>query len=123
MQAKLNALEAELATSRNSMRLGYTDPGSGEFVAASSVLLRNLARTSPDERLRRACYEVRCKDMTLCNASGLLRRLRGLQCCAIYHVSLFSSASYLIRHSNKERPCLHEQGTITHGLHQCAVQS
>ena len=57
-QAKLNALEAELATSRNGMRLGYTDPGSGEFVAASSVLLRNLARTSPDERLRKACYEV-----------------------------------------------------------------
>ena len=61
MQAKLNALEAELATSRNGMRLGYTDPDSGDFVAASSVLLRNLARTSPDERLRKACYEARCQ--------------------------------------------------------------
>ncbi|KAK9843964.1 hypothetical protein WJX81_000584 [Elliptochloris bilobata] len=57
IKAKLNALEAQLATSRNGMRLGYTDPDSGEFVAASSVLLRNLARTSPDERLRKACYE------------------------------------------------------------------
>jgi len=59
-QAKLNALEAELAQSRNGMKLGYTDPDSGAFVAASSVLLRNLARTSPDKRLRKACYEARC---------------------------------------------------------------
>ncbi len=58
-QAKLNALEAELAQSRNGMKLGYTDPDTGAFVAASSVLLRNLARTSPDERLRKACYEAR----------------------------------------------------------------
>ncbi len=60
-QAKLNALEAELAQSRNVMKLGYTDPDSGKYVEASSVLLRNLARTSPDERLRKACYAVRAR--------------------------------------------------------------
>ena len=80
MQAKLNALEAELATSRNGMRLGYTEPDSGEFVAASSVLLRNLARTSPDERLRKACYEVRCEGTMSCGVSGPLHGLRGVQC-------------------------------------------
>lgn len=43
------------------MKLGYTDPDSGKYVEASSVLLRNLARTSPDERLRKACYAVRAR--------------------------------------------------------------
>ena len=60
------------------MRLGYTDPDSGDFVAASSVLLRNLARTSPDERLRKACYEARCQGGALCSVSGPLRRPRRL---------------------------------------------
>lgn len=82
----MNALEAELAASRNGMRLGYADPGSGEFVAASSVLLRNLARTSPDERLRKACYEARCKGMKLRNVSGLLSRLRGVQPCLCHQL-------------------------------------
>lgn len=36
---------------------GWTKPDSGEFVAASSVQLRNLMRTSEGPKVRRACYE------------------------------------------------------------------
>ncbi len=52
-QEKLNNLEATLASSRNTMALGYGDPVTGELVKASSVQLRNLMRTSEDERVRK----------------------------------------------------------------------
>ncbi|KAJ3111583.1 hypothetical protein HDU96_005547 [Phlyctochytrium bullatum] len=57
IRSKINELEAALAESRNKMQLGYVDPTTKEFKAASSVQLRNLMRTSPDEELRKACYE------------------------------------------------------------------
>jgi hypothetical protein len=56
-KAQLNQLEAELATERNAMALGYADPQGGAFHKASSVQLRNTMRTSDDEAVRRAAYE------------------------------------------------------------------
>jgi oligoendopeptidase F len=53
-------IESQLEMARNKMKLGYTitnDDGEEIFVAASSVALRNLMRTSPDETTRRAAYE------------------------------------------------------------------
>lgn len=43
---------------RNNMSLGYTEPATGAFVKASSVLLRDTMRTAIDEQKRKACYEV-----------------------------------------------------------------
>jgi oligoendopeptidase F len=52
--------ESQLEMARNQMTLGYsltTSSGDETFVAASSVALRNLLRTSPDEPIRKAAYE------------------------------------------------------------------
>lgn len=57
LRERLNVAEAELASARRSMRLGYTDPASDAFVEASTVQLRTLLRTAPDEATRRAAYE------------------------------------------------------------------
>ncbi|KAI9364898.1 oligoendopeptidase [Zopfochytrium polystomum] len=57
LREQITELEAKLEESRNRMKLGYTDPATGEFVKASSAQLRNKIRTSPDEALRKACYE------------------------------------------------------------------
>ncbi|KAK9816558.1 hypothetical protein WJX72_001939 [[Myrmecia] bisecta] len=57
LKETLNQLEAGLAKSRGEMDLGYMEPGSGKHVAASSVQLRNMMKTSADEAVRRACYE------------------------------------------------------------------
>ena len=57
LREQLNVAEAELAAARRSMRLGYADPASDTFIEASTVQLRTLLRTSPDEATRRAAYE------------------------------------------------------------------
>lgn len=50
-------LESKLEMARNQMKLGYIDPTSGEFVATSSVGLRNKLSTATEESLRKAAYE------------------------------------------------------------------
>lgn len=58
LQAKLNELEAELASHRNGMALGWRDPSDPAVLhKASSVQLRMLMRTSPEEPKRLAAYE------------------------------------------------------------------
>ena len=52
LKDKIIRLENELAAARNKMPLGYTNPTDGLFVKASSVQLRNLMRSSPDEAVR-----------------------------------------------------------------------
>jgi hypothetical protein len=56
IREETSELESELEMSRNNMTLGYTGPDR-EFTEASSVGLRNLQRTSPDEATRKAAYE------------------------------------------------------------------
>ncbi|KAL6766302.1 hypothetical protein ACKKBG_A35470 [Auxenochlorella protothecoides x Auxenochlorella symbiontica] len=58
LRARLNDLEAELAGVRNRMRLGTTDPATGEFRPASSVQLRNAMKMSGEESARRAAYDA-----------------------------------------------------------------
>lgn len=50
-------LESTLGMERNQMNLGYTKPDDGTFVKASSVALRNLMRTSDDEKMRKAAFD------------------------------------------------------------------
>ena len=53
---KIVEMESNLVRSRGEMKLGYTDPESGEFVAASSVGLSLKLATAPEEGLREACF-------------------------------------------------------------------
>ncbi len=57
IKEELTAREGALEGARNAMSLGYTPPGGGAFVPASSVLLRTRMRTDDDEALRRACFD------------------------------------------------------------------
>ncbi|KAJ3174967.1 hypothetical protein HK101_010792 [Irineochytrium annulatum] len=57
LRSRINELEAELADARNSMKLGYVDPASGEFKIGSSVQLRTMMTTCEDEKIRKACYD------------------------------------------------------------------
>ena len=56
IREETSKLESNLEMKRNQMQLGYQD-ADGTFHAASSVGLRNLMRTSPDEATRKAAYE------------------------------------------------------------------
>lgn len=55
-RSRTNKLEDKLSHERNGMNLGYTRTD-GSFVAASSVALRTVMRTSSDESERRSAYE------------------------------------------------------------------
>jgi len=57
LRDKSTELEGVLEAGRRNMKLGYTDPKTGKFEAASSVLLRTKMRTAEDEATRKACYE------------------------------------------------------------------
>jgi hypothetical protein len=57
IKERITEAEGALEGSRNAMTLGYTPPGGGAFVPASSVLLRTRMRTDDDEGVRRACLE------------------------------------------------------------------
>lgn len=50
-------LEGKLQAARGAMSLGYTDPKTGNHVAATSTLLANMLRMEPDESLRKAAYD------------------------------------------------------------------
>eukprot|EP01060_Flectonema_neradi_P012246 TRINITY_DN1912_c0_g1_i1.p1 TRINITY_DN1912_c0_g1~~TRINITY_DN1912_c0_g1_i1.p1 ORF type:complete len:649 (+),score=138.63 TRINITY_DN1912_c0_g1_i1:68-1948(+) len=54
---EVTSLEGNLAKDRNKMKLGYTDPKTGEFKEASSVQLSTMMSTNDDEATRKACYE------------------------------------------------------------------
>ena len=57
VREETSKIESNLEMARNEMKLGYKDPSTGEFHVMSSVGLRNLMRTSPDEATRKAAYE------------------------------------------------------------------
>ena len=54
---KIVGMEADIAAARTRLKLGYRDPRSGDFVAASSNKLRLMVMTNPDEALRKAAFE------------------------------------------------------------------
>lgn len=56
VREKTNEIEDSLSKKRNEMSLGYND-ANGDFQAASSVGLRTIMRTSPDEAVRKSAYE------------------------------------------------------------------
>lgn len=68
VREETSKIESDLEMLRNSMKLGYKDPATGEFHEMSSVGLRNLMRTSSDEAVRKAAYEgLRSIGSFVCN--------------------------------------------------------
>ncbi len=57
LAAELIDLEAKLAKSRGEMKLGYTDPVSGEFEECGLVKLSTTLRMEADEAMRRAAWQ------------------------------------------------------------------
>eukprot|EP01060_Flectonema_neradi_P011312 TRINITY_DN183_c3_g1_i1.p1 TRINITY_DN183_c3_g1~~TRINITY_DN183_c3_g1_i1.p1 ORF type:complete len:629 (+),score=148.35 TRINITY_DN183_c3_g1_i1:42-1928(+) len=57
LRKEITAMEGKLQEERDAMKLGYTDPKTGEFKPASSILLSTTLRTNDDEATRKACYE------------------------------------------------------------------
>ena len=58
IREETSKVEGTLEKNRNEMKLGYTDPAdSSTFHEMSSVGLRNLLRTAPEESTRKAAYE------------------------------------------------------------------
>ncbi len=58
IREKTNEIESQLEMARNRMELGYESPSEGgKFIRMSSVGLRNLMSTNPDEATRKAAYE------------------------------------------------------------------
>eukprot|EP01065_Artemidia_motanka_P006153 TRINITY_DN13013_c0_g1_i1.p1 TRINITY_DN13013_c0_g1~~TRINITY_DN13013_c0_g1_i1.p1 ORF type:complete len:663 (+),score=219.50 TRINITY_DN13013_c0_g1_i1:126-1991(+) len=60
LKEKIIDLESQLEELRNKMKLGYTDPSTGEFQEASTVQLISKMASSDDEAMRKACYEGYC---------------------------------------------------------------
>ncbi len=56
LASKLVEMEQRLQEKRQAMRLGYHDPDSGNFIAASSVKLGLMIRTAKEEALRKAAH-------------------------------------------------------------------
>lgn len=69
-------LEGKLANARRTMKLGYRDPASGEFVEASSVKLGLMMSTSSDEATRKAAFEGLRSIETCVLESGFLDVIR-----------------------------------------------
>jgi len=51
-------LETELQKKRAERKEGYIDPRTERFIAASENKMRNLLRTHPDEKIRKACFDA-----------------------------------------------------------------
>ncbi|KXJ98473.1 MAG: Peptidase family M3 [Parcubacteria bacterium OLB19] len=58
IKIEIDALETKIRQQRAVRKEGYTDPVSGDFTEASVVKMRTLTQTSPDEGLRKACFEA-----------------------------------------------------------------
>ncbi|KAJ3111647.1 hypothetical protein HK100_002621 [Physocladia obscura] len=88
MREELNRLEAKLAENRRAMKLGYTDPVSGNFVEASTVQIRSIMRTSSNEAVRKSCYEamrsigpfIAPEFVEICKLRNKLARSLGYEC-------------------------------------------
>lgn len=76
LSEEIVALEQELQARRRAMPLGFIDPATGRFEAASSVRLSLMVRTDADEARRRAAYEGLRSIETYVLESGFLDIVR-----------------------------------------------
>lgn len=58
LREEIMVLESEMARKLATAKEGYRDPKTGEFVSASKAEMKMMMRTSPEEEVRRACFEA-----------------------------------------------------------------
>jgi len=58
IKKKTDVLEAEMMKVRSTRKEGYIHPKTGAFIKASENSMRTLMRTSPDESIRKACFDA-----------------------------------------------------------------
>jgi hypothetical protein len=58
LKKKIDELESKIMGIRAKRKEGYVDPRTKKFVPASENKMRLLVRTSPDEKIRKACFEA-----------------------------------------------------------------
>ncbi len=59
LKSQISALESVILEKRSSKKEGYVDPYTKQFVEASSLKMRTLITTHPDEKTRKACFDAR----------------------------------------------------------------
>lgn len=59
IKAQIASLETQIEKKRSSRTEGYIDPHTKKFTSASSIEMRTMTRTNPDEKIRKACYQAR----------------------------------------------------------------
>jgi hypothetical protein len=65
LKNKINQLESKILKIRSSQKEGYTDPYTNKFVTASSLKMRTMINTNPDEKIRKACFNAKEKMATI----------------------------------------------------------
>jgi Zn-dependent oligopeptidase len=55
---EIDALESKIAQRHNQRTEGYIDPVTKKFIETSSIKMRILIQTSPDEKIRKACFKA-----------------------------------------------------------------
>lgn len=58
LRKKIADLEAKISTQMTTRKEGYTDPHTGTFVEKSANAMGDIMWTSPDEAIRKACFEA-----------------------------------------------------------------
>lgn len=61
IKERIDTLESRINKARSMRKEGYIDPATKKFVAASSLRMRTMIATHPDESVRKACFEAREK--------------------------------------------------------------
>jgi oligoendopeptidase F len=61
IKIKIDSLESKIQKKLSTRKEGYIDPQTKRFVKASTLKMRTLISTSPDEKLRKACFDAREK--------------------------------------------------------------
>ncbi len=61
LKYKIDVLESKIQNKLAKRKEGYIDPKTSKFVKASILKMRTLMQTSPDEKLRKACFAAREK--------------------------------------------------------------
>ena len=56
LKKEIDALESRINKKQAERKEGYTDPYTKKFVRASSLQMRMMTMTHPDEKIRRACF-------------------------------------------------------------------
>lgn len=61
LKNEISVLETLIENKRSTREEGYINPTTNKFVKASTLKMRTLMQTHPDEMIRKACYEAREK--------------------------------------------------------------